>query len=142
MQFNFKTSPWFEIGVIEEVNSLDKSIWGCRYLCTRTKLRVFRALLQFYSVVVKHGRCQVLSSLASKPSNRSLCRTMWYSWRDYGANHGYTLRLAQDPVLAKSGTASSDYTGTWLASHRTILPPRLSLRDIPGWRGPVRRPRV
>ncbi|XP_069973561.1 uncharacterized protein [Penaeus vannamei] len=39
-----EVSRW--IGLAAGVmNSLDKSIWRCRYLCRRTKLRVFKALI-------------------------------------------------------------------------------------------------
>lgn len=48
----------------------------------------------------------------------------------------YTVRLAQDPLLAQYGTTNS---GTRLTSYRTILPTRLSLPETVGWRKPMGR---
>lgn len=71
--------------------------------------------------------------LSTRPwfCNRPLRPTMGYSWPD-------PVKLVMDLLLAQYVTANSD---TWLVSHRMILPTRLSVRDDPGCRKPMGRPR-
>ena len=37
------------------MDSLNTSIWRCRYLCRRTKIRIFKSLVIRVSMVVRHG---------------------------------------------------------------------------------------
>ncbi|XP_069972230.1 uncharacterized protein [Penaeus vannamei] len=70
------------------MNSLDKCNWRCRYLCRRTKLHVFTALIMpvlLYDSETWISSCALESRLHAF-CNRSLRRIMGYSWRDHVSN--------------------------------------------------------
>ena len=100
-----EVSRW--IGLAAGVmNSLGKSIWRCRYLCRRTKLRVFRALVM--PVLLYGSETWTLSSaLESRLDafcNRSLCRVMGYCWRDHVSNQRLHRETGTGPVICNPGS--------------------------------------
>ena len=77
------------LGIASSVmNSLNRSVWRCRYLCRRTKIRLFRALVlpvllygsETWSIGVHEQRR--LNSF----STRSLRRIMGYRWDNFVPN--------------------------------------------------------
>ena len=80
------------------MNSLNKSIWRCLYLCIRTKLQVFIALVM--PVLLYGSETWTLSSaLESRLDvfcNRSLRRIMGTVGGSTCPTNGCTVRLAQD----------------------------------------------
>ena len=70
------------------MDSLDKGVWRCRYLCKRTKIRVFKSLVL---PVLLYG-CETWT-LTSELKNRlnvfgikSLRRILGYCWSDFVSN--------------------------------------------------------
>ena len=126
------------------VNSINKSIWRCRYLCRRTKLRVFKALI--LPVLLYGSETWTLSSaLESRLDafcNKSLRRIMGYSWQDHVSNRRLHRETGMGPV-----TCIIRDRQLRLYGHLARLPVDdpahqvVSLRDNPGWRRPVGRPR-
>ena len=82
------------------MNSLDKSIWRCRYLCRRTKLRVFRTLVM--PVLLYGSETWTLSSALETRldafCNRSLSRIMGHCWRDRVSNQRLNHGTGIGPV--------------------------------------------
>ncbi|XP_069983757.1 uncharacterized protein [Penaeus vannamei] len=77
------------IGLVAGVmNSLNKSLWRCRYLCRRTKLRVFKALIM--PVLLYGSETWILSCALESHldafCNQSFHRIMGYCWRDHVSN--------------------------------------------------------
>ena len=126
------------------MNSLDKSIWRCRYLCRKTKLRVFKALV--LPVLLYGSETWTLScALESRLDafcNRSLRRIMGYSWRDYVSNQRLHRETGVGPVTCTIRDRQLRLYGHLARfpvedpAHRVV-----SARDNPGWRRPVGRPR-
>ena len=80
------------------MNSLNRSVWRCRYLCRRTKIRLFRALVlhvllygsETWSIGVRErGRLNSFST-------RALHRIMGYRWDNFVSN---------DRLLRETGIA-------------------------------------
>ena len=77
------------LGIASSVmNSLNRSVWRCRYLCRRTKIRLFRALVlpvllygsETWSIGVhEQGRLNSFST-------RALRRIMGYRWDNFVPN--------------------------------------------------------
>ena len=77
------------LGIASSVmNSLNRSVWRCRYLCRRTKIRLFRALVlpvllydsETWSIGVRErGRLNSFST-------RALRRIMGYRWDNFVSN--------------------------------------------------------
>ena len=126
------------------MNSLDKSIWRCQYLCRRTKLRVFKALIM--PVLLYGSETWTLSSaLESRLDafcNRSLRRIMGYCWRDHVSNQRLHRETGTGPI-----TCTIRDRQLRLYGHLARFPQddpahqAVSVRDNPGWRRPVGRPR-
>ncbi|XP_069990649.1 uncharacterized protein [Penaeus vannamei] len=90
-----------QIGLAAGVmNSLDKSIWRCRYLC-RTKLRFFKTLM--ITVLLYGSETWTLScSLESRLEaycNRSLPQIMGYCWRDHVSNQWLHRDIGTGPFI-------------------------------------------
>ena len=70
------------------MNSLDKSIWRCRYLCRRTKVRIFKTLV--IPVLLYGCETWTLNSELKRRINsfgtKCLRRIMGYRWFDYVSN--------------------------------------------------------
>ncbi|XP_070000729.1 uncharacterized protein [Penaeus vannamei] len=82
------------------MNSLDKSIWRCRYLCRRTILRIFKALIMpvlLYGSETWTLSCALESHLDAF-CNRSLRRIMGYCWRDHVSNQRLHPATGTGPV--------------------------------------------
>ncbi|XP_070000270.1 uncharacterized protein [Penaeus vannamei] len=69
-----EVSRW--IGLVTGVmNSLNKSFWRCRYLCRRTKLQVFKALIM--PILLYGSETWTLSSLVLRPFVIGPCAGSW-----------------------------------------------------------------
>ncbi|XP_069977541.1 uncharacterized protein [Penaeus vannamei] len=117
------------------MKSLDKSIWICRYLCRRTKQRVFKALIVpdlLYDSETWTLFCALESRLDAF-CNRSL--HMGYCWRDHVSNQWLhcDFYIIHDRQLRLYGN---------LARFPQVDPVHqvVSVRDAPGWRRPLGRP--
>ena len=78
------------------MNSLDEGVWRCRYLCKRTKVRVFRSLV--LPVLLYFCETWTLTAELRRRLNSfgtmSLRRILGYRWHDYMSNtHWYSGRL-------------------------------------------------
>ncbi|XP_069986213.1 uncharacterized protein [Penaeus vannamei] len=124
------------------MNSLDKNIWRCRYLCRRTELRVFKALIM---PVLLYGSETCTLSYNLKPHldaicNRSLCRIMEYYWRDHVFNQWSHLQSGTRPFTCTIRDRQLRLYGYLARSPQQDDPAHrgVSVRDNPGWRRPVR----
>ena len=127
-------------GVMESLNS---SIWRCRYLCRRTKIRVFETLVL---PVLLYG-CETWTLNASLRrrvdafGTRSLRRIMGYSWREGVTNQRLLHETGSRPI-----TSIVRQRQLRLFGHVARLPEAdpahqvLSVADNPGWRRPRGRP--
>ena len=70
------------------MNSLDEGVWRCRYLCKRTKVRVFRSLV--LPVLLYSCETWTLTAELRRRLNSfgtmSLRRILGYRWHDYKSN--------------------------------------------------------
>ena len=68
------------------MDSLNATIWHCRYLCRRTKNRIFKSLV---IPVLLYG-CETWMDTEHRPEEvfgtRCLCRIMGYYWYDFVSN--------------------------------------------------------
>ncbi|XP_069970519.1 uncharacterized protein [Penaeus vannamei] len=126
------------------MNSLDKSIWRCQYLCRRTKLQFFKALIM---LVLLYGSETWTSSCALEARleafcNRSLCWIMGYCWRDHVSNQRLHHETGTGPVICTICDRQLRLYGH-LAHFPQDDPAHqvVSVRDNPGWRRPVGQPR-
>ena len=126
------------------MDSLDRSIWRCRYLCRRTKVRVFKALV---IPVLLYG-CETwtltkdLKRRLNAFSTKSLRRIMGYSWRDYVSNQDVLDGADMRQVTCLITERQLRHYG-----HVARLPDDdpahmvISERDDPEWARPRGRPR-
>ena len=126
------------------MNSLNKSIWRCRYLCRRTKLRVFKALIMpvlLYGSETWTLSCALEARLEAF-CNRSLRQIMGYCWRDHVSNQRLHRETGTGPVICTIRDRQLRLYGH-LARFPQDDPAHqvVSVRDNPGWRRPVGRPR-
>ena len=126
------------------MNSLNKSIWRCRYLCRRTKLRVFKALIMpvlLYGSETWTLSCALEARLEAF-CNRSLRQIMGYCWRDHVSNQRLHRETGTSPVICTIRDRQLRLYGH-LARFPQDDPAHqvVSIRDNPGWRRPVGRPR-
>ena len=125
------------------MDSLNSSIWRCRYLCKRTKIRVFEALVL---PVLLYG-CETWTLNANLRrridafGNKCLRRIMGYSWRDRVTNQRLLRETETRPI-----TNRVEQRQLRLFGHVARLPEAdpahrvLSVADNPGWRRPRGRP--
>ncbi len=126
------------------MDSLNKRIWRCRYLCTRTKLRIIKTLL--LPVLLYGCETWTLNSDLERRLNvfGTKCprRIMGYRWNDLVSNQ----RLLHE-TESRSVTSIVRERQLRLYGHVERLPDVdpahkfLSARDNPGWRRPRGRQR-
>ena len=126
------------------MDSLNKSIWRCRYLCRRTKIRIFKSLVL---PVLLYG-CETwtlhgdLERRLNVFGTRSLRRIMGYRWDDFVSNERLLQETAMRPI-----TSIVRERQLRLYGHVARLPDVdpahrvLSVGDNPEWRRPRGRPR-
>ena len=125
------------------MDSLNRSIWRCRYLCRRTKLRVFRTLV--IPVLLYGCETWTLNSALKRRINsfgtRCLRRIMGYTWRDRVSNQRLFRETDSRPI-----TSQIEERQLRLYGHVARLPEDdpahgvVSARDNPEWRRPLGRP--
>ncbi|XP_069989439.1 uncharacterized protein [Penaeus vannamei] len=78
-----------------------KSIWRCRYLCRRTKLRIFRVLIIPVLLYVSETwtLSYALESNLNAFCNRSLRRIMGYCWRYHVSSQQLHRDTGTSPVI-------------------------------------------
>ncbi|XP_069987678.1 uncharacterized protein [Penaeus vannamei] len=126
------------------MNSLDKSIWKCWYLCRRTKLRVFKALIMRV-LLYSSGTWTLSYTLESRLdafSNRSLRRIMGYCGHDHVSNQWLHHETGIGPVICTIRDRQLRLYGH-LARFPQDDPAHqvVTGRESPGWRRPVGQPR-
>ncbi|XP_069995970.1 uncharacterized protein [Penaeus vannamei] len=130
------STDWPGRGVM---NSLNKGIWRCWYLCRSTNLRVFKALIMpvlLYGSETWTLSCALESRLDSF-CNRSLRWIIGHCWRDYVSNQRLHRETGTRPVTWTIRDRQLRVYG-----HLTRFPQDdpahqvVSVRDNPGWRRP------
>ncbi|KAG0728970.1 Exportin-6-B [Chionoecetes opilio] len=89
------------IGIAHGVmDSLSGSIWSCRYLCRRTKIRIFKSLV--IPVLLYGGETWALNSDLKRRinafGNMCLRRIMGYRWDDYVSNQRLHRETESRPI--------------------------------------------
>ncbi|XP_069982029.1 uncharacterized protein [Penaeus vannamei] len=79
-----EVSRWIDL-VVRVMNSLDKSIWRCRYLCRRTKLCVFR--VQIIPVLLYGSETRILSCALESRLDAFCIRSLRWIMGYYMQNH-------------------------------------------------------
>ena len=127
------------------MDSLNKSIWRCRYLSRRTKVRVFKSLV--LPVFLYGSETWTLSKALKRRINafgtRCLRRVMGYTWRDRVSNEvllretdsRYLVRQIQERQLRLYGHVARLPADD--PAHGVI-----AAANNPEWRRPVGRPRL
>ena len=127
------------------MDSLDNGVWRCRYLCGRTKVRVFRSLVL---PVLLYG-CKTwtltkdLRWRLNSFGTRSLRRILGYCWSDFVANEQW-LRETHIRFV----TCIVREYQFWLYGHVAHFPDAdpahqiLSAREPHEWRRPMGQPRA
>ena len=134
------------LGIASSVmNSLNRSVWRCRYLCRRTKIRLFRALVlpvllygsETWSIGARErGRLNSFST-------RALRRIMGYRWDDFVTNERVLREAGMSQV-----TCMIRQRQLRLFGHVARFPESdpvsrvISQRISPAWRRPRGRPPV
>ena len=126
------------------MNSLNASIWRCRYLCRRTKIRVFKSLV--LPVLLYGCETWTLNSDLERRLNvfgtKCLRRIMGYRWNDFVSNQRLLHETDSRPVISIVRERQLRLYGH-VARLPDIDPAHrvLSVRDNPVWRRPRGRPR-
>ena len=126
------------------MDSLNKSIWRCRYLCRRTKIRVFKSLV--LPVLLYGCEAWTLSSDLERRLNafgtKCLRRIMGYRWDNFVPNERLLHETESRPVISIVLERQLRLYGH-VARLPDVDPTHrvLSVRDNPEWRRPAGRPR-
>ena len=127
------------------MDSLNTSIWRCRYLCRRTKIRIFRSLVL---PVLLYG-CETwtlngdLERRINALGTTCLRRIMGYRWYDLVSNERLLRETDSRPI-----TCTVRQRQLRLYGHAARLPAVnpahcvVSIRDNHEWRRPVGRPQI
>ena len=126
------------------MDSLDRSIWRCRYLCRRTKIRIFKSLVL---PVLLYG-CETWTLNADLKRRLDVCgtkclrRVMGYRWYDYVSNQRLLRETESRPVTSIVLERQLRLYGH-VARFPEVDPAYrvASVRDNPEWRRPRGRPR-
>ena len=125
------------------MDSIDKSIWRCRYLSRRTKLRIFKSLVL---PVFLYG-CETwtlsrdLERRVDAFGTKCLRRIMGYRWLDYVTNERLLQETESRPITCIVRQRQLQLYGNVARlpevdpAHRVV-----SERDNPEWRRPRGRP--
>ncbi len=120
------------------------SIWRCRYLCRRTKLRIFKSLV--LPVLLYGCETWTLTSDLERRLNifgtKCLRRIMGYCWNDFVSNQRLLHETESRPVTSIVRERQLRLYGP-VARLPDVDPAHrvLSVRDNPGWRRPWGYPR-
>lgn len=126
------------------MDSLSKSIWRCRYLCRRTKIRIFKSLVL---LVLLHG-CEAWALKADLKrrldvfGTKCLRRVMGYRWYDYLSNQRLLCETELEFVTSIVCRCQLGLYGH--VARFTDVDPTYrvaSVRDSREWRRPRGRPR-
>ena len=133
------------IGIAHGVmDSLSSSIWRCRYLCRRTKIRLFKSLV--LPVLLYGSETWTLDSDLKRRidafGNKCLRRIMGYRWDDYVSNQRLLRETGSRPITCIVRQRQLRLYGH-VARFPEVDPAHrvLSVRDNPVWRRPRGRPR-
>ena len=127
------------------MDSLDHGVWRCRYLCGRTKVRVFRSLVL---PIMLYG-CETwtltknLRRRLNSFGTRSLQKILGYHWSDFVSNEEllretqmrFVSCIVRERQLRLYGNVARFPDAD--PAHQI-----LSARDPHEWRRPVSRPRA
>ncbi len=126
------------------MDSLNTSIWRCRYLCRRKKLRIFKSFL--LPVLLYGCEAWTLNSDLERRLNifgtKCLRKIMRYRWNDFMSNQRLLHETESRPVTSVVRERQHRLYGH-VARLLDVDPAHrvLSVRDNPGWRRPKGRPR-
>ena len=126
------------------MDSLNQNIWRCRYLCRRTKIRIFKSLV--LPVLLYGCETWTLNSDLERRidafGNRCLRRIMGYRWYDFVSNQRLLRETDSTPITWTVRQRQLRLYGHVARypeadpAHRVV-----SVRDNPEWRRPRGRPR-
>ena len=125
------------------MDSLNKSIWRCRYLCRRTKIRIFKSLV--IPVLLYGCETWTLNSDLKRRidafGNKCLRRIMGYRWNDYVSNQRLLHETNSRPITSIICQRQLQLFGH-VARFPEVDPAYrvVSVRDNPTWRRPRGRP--
>ena len=125
------------------MDSLNASIWRCRYLCRRTKIRIFKSLVL---PVLLYG-CETwtlnsdLKRRINAFGNKCLRRIMGYRWNDFVSNQRLLDETESSLITCIVRERQLKLYGH-VARYPEVDPAHrvVSVRDNPEWRRPRGRP--
>ena len=138
-----EVTRWIGLAHHGVMDSLNTSIWRCRYLCRRTKIRIFKSLV---IPVLLYG-CETwtlntdLKRRIDVFGTRCLRRIMGYRWYDFVSNQRLFHETDSRPI-----TSIVRQRQLRLYGHVARYPEAdpacrvVSVRDNPTWRRPRGRP--
>lgn len=127
------------------MDSLNTSIWRCRYLCRRTKIRIFKSLV--LPVLLYGSETWTLSSDLKRRidafGNKCLRRVMGYRWFDFVSNQRLLRETDSRPITCIVRQRQLRLYGH-VARYPEVDPAHrvVSVRDNPVWRRPRGRPQL
>ena len=127
------------------MDSLNMSIWRCRYLCRRTKIRIFKSLV--LPVLLYGCETWTLNSDLKRRidafGNKCLRRIMGYRWYDYVSNQRLLRETDSRPITCIVRERQLRLYGH-VARYPEVDPAHrvVSVRDNPVWRRPRGRPQL
>ena len=131
---------WISIELIE---SIDASIWRCRYLSRRTKLRIFKSLV--LPVLLYGCETWTLNSDLERQvdafGTKCLRRIMGYRWFDHVTNERLLRETESRPITCLVRQRQLQFYGH-VARFKDVDPAHkiVSERDNLEWRWPRGRP--
>ena len=127
------------------MDSLNVSIWRCRYLCRRTKIRLFKSLV--LPVLLYGCETWTLNSDLKRRidafGNKCLRRIMGYRWFDFVSNQRLLRETDSRPITCIVRERQLRLYGH-VARYPEVDPAHrvVSERDNPVWRRPRGRPQL
>ncbi|XP_045129087.1 uncharacterized protein LOC123514896 [Portunus trituberculatus] len=119
-----------QIGLTHSImDSLNISIWRCRYLCRRTKIQIFKSLVI------------PVSLYGYEQDYRCLRRIMRYHWYDFVSNQRLLHETDSRPITSIVNQCQLQLYGH--VAHYLEADPAyqvVSKRDNPAWKRPMGRP--